>query len=924
MNQFLFYWQYALRNVWRNRRWSSFAILSVAAGVATVVALRSLGLAIGDALTSNVRSSNHGDITLTKGGGFSLFPGISEEDDTEVFSQRSVDRLSTWVAEQNGTMSEYISTSVQVSAVEAESTAGILQFVTAIFIDPATYPPTQDIRASDPPNAPLSDLFQGGNEVVISENLAETRDLQVGDFVVVSGNEFIVRGIVPTQAEAGLRDLFSAFFGFVYFDRALTETLSVNPRPNRVSIALPEGTSDEDVLQAVDEITSLLTFNEGFFRTDNVPTLIEQNAVIADVTSRFVVVMGLGAMLLGGVGIINTMLVMVRRRTEEIAALKTFGLKGRQVAALFMAEAMILGFIGSLIGSIVGSFLSAITNAYGEQFIQQPLTWRIYPEALLFGLVLGMVVTGVFGVLPVLTAVRVRPGIILRPNETYIPAVGIFQSLVVIIFMVLSLGIIAGQIIGPFPSDVPGGRRVGNFFETTLGSPTQLGIIGVAVTLTILALLVGLLWIIVWIVGKLPSFGSVDLRLALRNLSTRRTRTATTLLAISAGMFALSSITFVGAGVRDLLQTTLTQTFGGNVLIFPLLPQELAQPLIDGRLDTLEGMEYRSRISTYDGVIWEVDGRSLRVKPENYQALVDELNEALQNNDNVRAEETAQTMRAYEEAYVSLSVRDTDNPDFTGGTLVDGRYLTLEDRGQNVVVVQQTPEIAARGIELGSTILLEINRQEYRLEVVGLLADDSAFSSSLTFGDLLVPPDTLIGAQSDFSLNIAQIAPENLNEALVSIAALPLVFPIDITFIDGIFSRFIDQFSALPILVGLLSLGAAAVIMANTVALATLERRRQIGILKAIGLKGGRVLRIMLLENLIVSLLGGLIGIGLSAIGVAIMSNLWQDVTILIPTETLPIAVALVIAAVLIGALATFLSANVAVRERVLNVLRYE
>ncbi|MBC7871550.1 MAG: FtsX-like permease family protein, partial [Chitinophagaceae bacterium] len=137
-----------------------------------------------------------------------------------------------------------------------------------------------------------------------------------------------------------------------------------------------------------------------------------------------------------------------------------------------------------------------------------------------------------------------------------------------------------------------------------------------------------------------------------------------------------------------------------------------------------------------------------------------------------------------------------------------------------------------------------------------------------------------------------------------------------ITFIDGIFSRFIDQFSALPILVGLLSLGAAAVIMANTVALATLERRRQIGILKAIGLKGGRVLRIMLLENLIVSLLGGLIGMGLSAIGVAIMSKLWQDVVILIPTETLPIAIALVIAAVLIGALATLLSANVAVRER--------
>ena len=62
MSQIAFYLQYAFRNLWRNRRWSTFAIFSVAAGVATVVALRSLGLAIGDSLTSNVRSSNHGDM----------------------------------------------------------------------------------------------------------------------------------------------------------------------------------------------------------------------------------------------------------------------------------------------------------------------------------------------------------------------------------------------------------------------------------------------------------------------------------------------------------------------------------------------------------------------------------------------------------------------------------------------------------------------------------------------------------------------------------------------------------------------------------------------------------------------------------------------------------------------------------------------
>ena len=133
-----------------------------------------------------------------------------------------------------------------------------------------------------------------------------------------------------------------------------------------------------------------------------------------------------------------------------------------------------------------------------------------------------------------------------------------------------------------------------------------------------------------------------------------------------------------------------------------------------------------------------------------------------------------------------------------------------------------------------------------------------------------------------------------------------------------------QQMASIPLLVAGLALFAGATIIANTVALATLERRRQIGILKAIGLKGQRVLGVMLLENVIVSLLGALLGIGLSALGVVLMSYFGLELVILIPRDSLPVALALVTAAVLIGAVATVLSAQVAIRERALNVLRYE
>jgi ABC-type antimicrobial peptide transport system permease subunit len=269
--------------------------------------------------------------------------------------------------------------------------------------------------------------------------------------------------------------------------------------------------------------------------------------------------------------------------------------------------------------------------------------------------------------------------------------------------------------------------------------------------------------------------------------------------------------------------------------------------------------------------------------------------------------------------------RDTNNPLSTTGTITSGRDLRLDDRGQRVTVVKLNPTLKRLGVQVGSTIGLRFNGQVYDFQVVGLLAEEetSGLQASMTMGDAAIPPDS-VKASSQFQLNIAQIDPQHLNKALIELSALPLVYSFDITYIDGMLSRFIEQMSAIPILVGLLSLGAAAVIMANTVALATLERRRQIGVLKAVGLKGRRVLSVMLLENTMVSLLGGLIGIGLSALGVVIMSKLSLNLSLLVPTDSTPVAIALVIAAILIAWAATVLSARAVIGERVTNVLRYE
>jgi putative ABC transport system permease protein len=869
-----FYFRYAALNLRRSLRWTAFAAFCIAAGVAAIVALRTLGLSIGDSLTDNVRANNHGDLSVSRAGmgmGFN-FSATGGESDRDVFLPTQMAAIEAWAQENDARISGFLrSNNMQVTAVDAVS-VGRPQFVTGFFIDPATYPPYGDIALLEPGGASLSSVFTGGNDIVISRNLADSQGLAVGDSVRVSGSEepFTVRGIARTEQEAGVSDLLAAFFGFVYLPLDKADMLQQPNHPNIVAVALPDGATPAQISVAERQLQTLTQSD-----VSTVTEVLQRYTVLADVLGRFIVIMGLGALLIGGVAIINTMLVLVGRRTNEIAALKTFGLKGRQVMMMFLTEALILGVIGSLLGVALGVLLSIGVNQYGAAFLQQPLSWRIYPEAIFFGLAVGVVITLVFGVLPVLVANKVRPATILRPNETAVPAAGCLQSLLALALVVIVVGVIAGNILSSIPA----------------------GIIGVAFTLAFLGLMVGVMWVIVWIVSRFPAFGSVDIKLALRNLRARRIRTATTLLALAAGMFALSSITFVGAGTRELLNFQVAQQLGGNVLVFPLLglvSPTLGQAALNTQLANTEGIDYRTTVSTYSGRLTAVNGEAPDLPDFGVR----------------------RAQRAFRSA--PLQSRITDNPNIQPPVMAAGRYLTPEDEGKPVIVASQDFLSDALGITVGSTLRIDVDGQMYDFEVIGLTQ-----GGGFQFGQYEIPPGAIDG-RADFTLTVLSVGDENLNQVLLDLSTNPTIIALDLSFIDGLLRRVIDQFAAIPTVVGLLSLLAAAVAMANTVALATLERRRQIGVMKAVGLKGRRVMGIMLLENTIIGLLGALLGIGLSAIGVSIMTSLNQGMAIPIPRDAMPVAIALVAAALAIAWIATIASARPTIREHVSEVLRYE
>ena len=904
-NRLIFYFTYGFRNITRGGRWTTLAIFCIAAGVATVVALRGLGLSIGESLISTVREDNKGDISIQResddGPDFALLRGSS---DVEYFTQQEIQGLQTYAQTNNIDLSLFTTGGAVQIAGQSGGVISTSQFIVTYLVDPTSYPVIGDIRVIEPQGATFADLFTGGADIVISENMAQSQYLSVGDEVRVARTEqvFTVRGIVGAESEAGISNPFAAFFGFAYLDIATAQRI-IDPEIgyNRASLGYPQALTIDETSEERAAIQTQLGFSRRDTDIDSAARLLEAREEIAVVLGDFIVILGLGALLIGGVGILNTMLVLVRRRTNEIAALKTFGLKGRQIALLFLSEGILLGLIGSVIGCIVGVLLGGVVNQFGEQFIQQSLGWRIYPEALLYGITLGMATTVIFGIAPILTALQIRPAIVLRPNEGNFAHLGILQTIALMIIITILLGLVVGQIVQP---------TFGLTSSFTAQDAYLWSVIGVASTLLILLLVTFVLWIVVWLIGKFPAFGWVDLQLALRNMSTQRLRTATTLLALSAGMFALSSITFVGEGTRQLLNDVLGQSFGGNVLAIPIQPSfddrllDLADRNLNTAIDRVDGVIARSTIALYNPELIAINGEEVA------DIDIDETN---------IFDDAATAPLAWQ----NFSVWDTDNPETFDNVfnIVRGRNITLEDRGQRVLI-GSFDSAQALGIDVGSTITYRIARQNIDFTVIGLYDVGSLLGNG---GPTLAPDAVADITNPTFQFYAYDVELGSVPQAVTELSSVvvPPTLALDVRFIDSLVGRFIAQFAAIPTIVGILSLVAAAVIMANTIALSTLERRRQIGVLKAIGLKSNRVLGVMLIESTIIGLLSAGLGLGLSQLGLYLFTLL-TDQTIPFPRSAQIVAVGLVIAAVLISWVSTFLSANVAVKERVMNVLRYD
>jgi putative ABC transport system permease protein len=238
----------------------------------------------------------------------------------------------------------------------------------------------------------------------------------VGQQVRIAGTPFTVVGVLKSTGGTGFGSADDGVFvplstaqRVLFGARAIGGSWTVN------TIAV-QASSATTVDAAVSEIEAVLREQHKLpsdgskddFSAINQQTILETVTQTTQMLTLFLAAIAAISLVVGGIGIMNIMLVSVRERTKEIGLRKALGAREGDILLQFLFEALALSGAGGLLGLLLGSSIALIVNATGA--MTAVLSWDVALLAFGFALAVGLF----FGIAPARSAARLDPIVALR------------------------------------------------------------------------------------------------------------------------------------------------------------------------------------------------------------------------------------------------------------------------------------------------------------------------------------------------------------------------------------------------------------------------------------------------------------------------------------------------------------------------------
>jgi putative ABC transport system permease protein len=573
----------------------------------------------------------------------------------------------------------------------------------------------------------------------------------------------------------------------------------------------------------------------------------------------------------GSFVIFNTLSVTVAQRTREFATLRTLGASRRQVLGSVLLEALVIGVLASLIGLVAGLGLArgleAVFTALGAKLPNSGTV--LATRTVIVSLAAGIIVTLLASIAPALRVTRVPP--IAAVREGAIMPTG---RLARVHTPLLAAASVAGlAILGP------------GLFAGGLSTGTRLLILGGGAAL----LFAGLAFVSRWLVAPLAAaigrpferFAGATGMLARENTTRNPARTAITAGALTVGVALVAFVAVLGAGLRDTVHAEINQQIHADYVV----------SASGGTLPPSVG----ETVSATPGV----SASAVRAGQAN----------AYGKTEQITGVDPANVTHFYNFTWASGS-----GPADLARLGLTGAIVTKQFASAHHLVVGRRFGLQTQsGTRLELTVV-GIQNPPVVVELPGALTIstslfDRSFSQPSDSGVLV---DTAGGASPAAARSLEHLLAGFPNAQVQTLAAFTKSQEAGINALLELFYVLL----ALSIVVSLFGI-------VNTLALAIVERTREIGALRAMGMTRRQVSRMIRIESQITALIGAVIGIvvGVALAALATLALSTWNLTFSLPLSTLAV---LLLVALLAGRGAGRAPARRAARLDPLRALQYE
>ena len=238
------------------------------------------------------------------------------------------------------------------------------------------------------------------------------KELRVGSDLEIKGKEFEIIGVLKKQGNSGddnsiwmEKEAFRALFDTGEDEGIIVAKTKKGFNPDVVAEDIKEALRDERNERIGQETFSVQSFSQ----------LLETFTDIFAVVQAVLIGIAAISLIVGGIGIMNTMYTSVLERTKEIGIMKAVGARNRDIFLIFLIESGLLGLVGGIIGILLGIGIGKGVEYLATSQLGTPFLQAIFGPPLILGaLAFSFIIGAASGVLPAMQAARLKPADALR------------------------------------------------------------------------------------------------------------------------------------------------------------------------------------------------------------------------------------------------------------------------------------------------------------------------------------------------------------------------------------------------------------------------------------------------------------------------------------------------------------------------------